>query len=97
MSIQRNRFAVLLLAAVLAVLAVPTGAGASPAADPGLPTTIPLPDGFQPEGIAIGSQPFAYFGSRVDGDVYRASLIDGSGQVISQGPGTASLGMKLDG
>jgi sugar lactone lactonase YvrE len=96
-SIQRNRLAVLLLAAALVVLAVPMGAGAGVAADPGPATTIQLPDGFQPEGIAIGSQPFAYFGSRVDGDIYRANLIDGSGQVISQGPGTASLGMKLDG
>jgi hypothetical protein len=61
------------------------------------PTTIDLPAGFQPEGIAIGKAPFAYFGSRVDGDIYRASLKTGRGKVISEGPGTASLGLKLDG
>ncbi len=60
------------------------------------PSEIPLPDGFQPEGIAIGRGPVAYFGSRLDGDIYRASLRTGKGRVISQGPGTPSLGMKVD-
>ena len=60
------------------------------------PTQIALPDGFQPEGIAIGLLPFAFFGSRVDGDIYRANLITGEGSVFSQGPGTPSLGMKVD-
>ncbi|MEC4016702.1 SMP-30/gluconolactonase/LRE family protein [Streptomyces sp. H27-D2] len=62
----------------------------------GWPTTIALPDGFQPEGIAIGSAPYAYFGSLADGSVYRASLATGRGSVISQGPGTPSVGLKLD-
>jgi sugar lactone lactonase YvrE len=62
------------------------------------PTEIALPDGFLPEGIAIGLLPFAFFGSRVDGDVYRVNLITGNGRVFSQGPGpgSPSLGMKLD-
>src|SRR5262249_23508734 len=57
---------------------------------------IALPDGWQPEGIAIRGGPFAYFGSLVDGDIYRANLVDGTGRVISQGPGTPSAGLKLD-
>nr|WP_296067684.1 hypothetical protein [uncultured Actinoplanes sp.] len=60
------------------------------------PTTLHLPNGFQPEGIAIGDAPYAYFGSRVDGDIYRVSLRTGKGKVISQGPGTQSLGLNLD-
>jgi sugar lactone lactonase YvrE len=60
------------------------------------PQRIDLPAGFQPEGIAIDGSGTAYFGSRVDGDIYAASLRTGKGNVISQGPGTASLGMKLD-
>lgn len=60
------------------------------------PATFPLPDGFQPEGIAIGPGPVAYFGSRADGSVYRASLVTGRGRVIADGPGTPSLGMKTD-
>jgi len=78
-------------------LAVALGAAPAEAASgTAAPTTIQLPDGFQPEGIAIGKRPYAYFGSRVDGDIYRASLATGLGEVISQGPGTQSLGLKLD-
>jgi sugar lactone lactonase YvrE len=79
-----------------AALAVVLGAAPAEAAHRASPTTIQLPDGFQPEGIAIGKAPYAYFGSRVDGDIYRASLRTGRGKVISQGPGTQSLGLKID-
>jgi sugar lactone lactonase YvrE len=61
------------------------------------PATINLPDGWRPEGIAIGALPFAYFGSLADGSIYRASLATGRGEVISTGPGTQSVGLKLDG
>ena len=74
-----------------------TVAGRPAAQAQAFPRRIPLPDGFQPEGIAIRGGPFAYFGSRADGDIYRADLRTGKGRVISQGPGTPSLGMKLDG
>jgi hypothetical protein len=73
-------------------------ASAAPATakhDP-FPTTIPLPDNWLPEGIAIGVAPFAYFGSRADGSIYRASLATGEGRVISRGPGTPSVGLKID-
>ncbi|WBQ04279.1 SMP-30/gluconolactonase/LRE family protein [Kribbella sp. CA-293567] len=60
------------------------------------PTRFALPAGFQPEGIAIDRSGTAYFGSRVDGDIYAASLRTGRGKVLSQGPGTASLGLKVD-
>jgi sugar lactone lactonase YvrE len=60
------------------------------------PGVIALPNGFQPEGIAIGSAPFAYLGSRATGQIYRANLVDGSGTEISPATGTPSLGMKLD-
>jgi sugar lactone lactonase YvrE len=59
-------------------------------------TTIDLPAGWQPEGIAIGGRPYAYFGSRVDGSIYRAGLRTGEGEIFSRGPGTPSLGLKLD-
>ncbi len=73
--------------------------GAAPAAahsPDGALETLPLPAGFQPEGIAIGDRPFAYFGSRVDGDIYRVDLRTGEGAVLSEGPGTQSLGLKID-
>jgi sugar lactone lactonase YvrE len=89
----RRTFATVASAA-LAVSLVGTPASAHTARH--APTTIDLPAGFQPEGIAIGQAPYAYFGSRVDGDIYRVSLATGKGRVISQGPGTQSLGMKID-
>lgn len=107
MSVRQNRS--VLVAAVLglvATLSIPGGAAADPkpAAAPGqaqpgssgFPATIPLPDGFQPEGIAIGAAPFAYFGSLADGAIYRANLVTGRGRVISEGPGTPSVGLAID-
>ena len=96
-TVQLARWAVLLLAAL--GLLVPTGVPAE--AGHRFPDRIELPDGFQPEGITIDERtrrgPTAYFGSRADGDIYAASLRTGKGRVISQGPGTASVGLKADG
>ncbi|HEX6685576.1 MAG TPA: hypothetical protein VF062_22565 [Candidatus Limnocylindrales bacterium] len=61
------------------------------------PTLIPLPDNWLPEGIAIGALPFAYFGSRADGSIYRANLVTGQGRRLPvPGPGTPSVGLKID-
>lgn len=60
------------------------------------PATIELPAGFAPEGIAIGSAPVAYLGSRLDGTIYRVDLRTGRGAVLSPGPGTPALGLALD-
>ncbi|MGA8993145.1 MAG: superoxide dismutase [Nocardioidaceae bacterium] len=38
----------------------------------------------------------AYLGSLADGDIYRLNLRTGRGRVISEGPGTPSVGLKLD-
>ncbi|MEV4006974.1 superoxide dismutase [Actinomadura sp. NPDC049753] len=82
-------------------LAAATGAPAHAADARGgtavYPTTIRLPDGFQPEGIAIGPGPVAYVGSMADGSVYRADLRTGAGAVLGRGPGTPALGLKSDG
>ncbi|WP_416070221.1 SMP-30/gluconolactonase/LRE family protein, partial [Streptomyces scabiei] len=59
------------------------------------PDRIPLPPGFRPEGIAIGGH-HAYLGSLGDGSIYRADLRTGQGGIISAGPGTPSVGLKLD-
>jgi sugar lactone lactonase YvrE len=60
------------------------------------PDHIDLPTGFQPEGITIGPGGVAYFGSLANGDIYAANLRTGVGSVISQGPGTPSVGLKID-
>ena len=60
------------------------------------PDQIALPVGFQPEGITIGKAPHALPGSLADGDIYAVSLKTGKGRVVSQGPGTPSVGLKID-
>ncbi|OLB73432.1 MAG: superoxide dismutase [Actinobacteria bacterium 13_2_20CM_2_71_6] len=75
--------------------AAPGGLAGDVAPGGAFPTTIALPAGFPPEGIAIGGH-FGYFGSRLDGSIYRADLRTGTGAILSKGPGTPSLGVKLD-
>jgi sugar lactone lactonase YvrE len=88
------------LIVMLAMASIPTTAAGAAQGRRGdgsaFPTTVPLPDGFAPEGIAIGGEPFAYFGSLVDGSIYRADLDTGRGRIISEGPGTPSVGLKID-
>ena len=59
------------------------------------PDRIELPVGFLPEGITIGRAPVAYLGSR-----RRRHLCSrpetGRGRVISEGPGSPSVGLKVD-
>lgn len=86
-----------LLSALILAITIGGSAGATSDRRAGTsPTSISLPDGFQPEGIAIGSGPFAFIGSMADGSIYRADLRTGRGAIISRGPGTPSLGMKID-
>src|SRR5882724_11559949 len=80
-------------ATVGANAATETDASASSIAS--FPTTIALPDGWAPEGIAI-SGTYAYLGSRTTGSVYKANLATGAGEVIYTGPGTPSNGLKID-
>ncbi|MFJ5303252.1 SMP-30/gluconolactonase/LRE family protein [Streptomyces sp. NPDC088350] len=91
----------LLGGAALTALAVTVGTGPASAdsatAEPGWPTEFPLPDGFLPEGIAIGSRPYAYMGSRANGAIYRTDLRTGEGGILSEGAtGLVSVGLKLD-
>jgi sugar lactone lactonase YvrE len=86
----------LLVVAISALLGLAATSTPALAAHDSFPARIELPAGFQPEGIAIGPGPFGYFGSLADGDIYRADLRTGEGRVISQGPGTQSVGMKTD-
>ncbi|MET1059531.1 MAG: superoxide dismutase [Nocardioides sp.] len=79
------------LAAGLLVAALAAPAGARP-----FPDQIPLPNGFQPEGIATGRGPTAYVGSLADGDIRALNLRTGAGRTISEGDGTQAVGMKLD-
>ena len=92
-----RRTSALALAATLAATLVGTAPGVAVAKpDTPFPTVLSLPDGWQPEGITIGSNKRAWLGSRADGSIYELDLKTGEGEVISQGPGTPSVGLKVD-
>lgn len=61
------------------------------------PDVIPLPNGFQPEGIATGTGTNFYVGSIPTGAVYRGDLRTGAGDVLVQPQaGRAAIGLKYD-
>ncbi|WP_238161297.1 SMP-30/gluconolactonase/LRE family protein [Kribbella antibiotica] len=94
-NLVRRRALLIGVPALLLGLSGAPAATATPRHD-SFPARIELPAGFQPEGIAI-ARGTAYFGSRATGDIYAADLRTGTGKVLSAGPGTGSLGMKVDG
>ena len=58
---------------------------------------ISLPDGWLPEGIAIGPGPTFYAGSRANGAVYRGDVRTGQGEVFIQGQdGRVAVGLEYD-
>jgi sugar lactone lactonase YvrE len=82
------------LLVLLTTLAVATTATAGGGA---FPQRIDLPDGFQPEGIAIKGTQF-YVGSIPTGAVYRGNLRTGEGDedLVPPQSGRAAIGMKVD-
>ena len=76
---------VLLTLGVMAALAAP------------FPSIIPLPGGFQPEGVASGNGHDIYAGSLATGAVYRADLNTGGGEiVVPPQEGRVAVGLKFD-
>lgn len=77
-------------AVAAAVLATPLAANGN------FPEKIALPDGFRPEGIAIGKRGTFYVGSIPTGAIYRGSLKTGEGAVFIPGAtGRAAIGVEL--
>jgi sugar lactone lactonase YvrE len=87
-----RRFA--LLAAWIAVAA--TVVVAPLAASSRFPEKIALPNGFRPEGIAIGKNHQFYVGSIPTGAIYRGDLRTGQGEIINPGApsGRAAIGVE---
>jgi sugar lactone lactonase YvrE len=76
----------------IAALAPPIALAKAP-----FPDTIPLPNGWQPEGIASGNGTTFYVGSIPTGAVYRGDLKSGTGAVFVQGAsGRAATGLQFD-
>ena len=78
------------------ILLVITAVLANPVAAQNYPEVIPLPNGFQPEGIVIGEGNTAYAGSLANGDIYAADLESGEGHIAIEGPGTPAVGLDYD-
>lgn len=86
---RRSFFILLLIALSISVIAA--------APFKAFPDVIPLPDGFQPEGIAVGNGHTFYVGSIPTGAVYRGDLRTGEGDVlVPSQPGRAAIGLKYD-
>ncbi len=81
-------FAILLTILAPAALAAPGQA---------FPKILPLPDGFAPEGVAVGRGTTFYVGSLAGGAVYRGDLRTGEGAVFVQPQaGRAIAGIYVD-
>ncbi|HEY7538456.1 MAG TPA: hypothetical protein VH721_10730 [Gaiellaceae bacterium] len=85
-----RRLVLLLLSAALLLPGPGLAAGS-------FPKTISLPDGWRPEGIAIGAGTTFYVGSIPTGAIYRGDLATGKGTVLVQGAGgRAAIGLDFD-
>lgn len=83
-----------LLTLLLIVLSA-TAIGAAPTQT--FPEVIPLPNGWRPEGIAIGTGTTFYVGSIPTGDIYRGDVRTGEGALFIDAPaGRAATGLKFD-
>ncbi len=62
------------------------------------PEIVPLPDGFQPEGITLGTGHTAYVGSLAGGAIYAVDLRTGAGSILVPGyPGSLfAVGLDFD-
>src|SRR5215210_909129 len=87
-----KRFLVLVVvAASVFAYPVPASAGES------FPASVPLPDGFYPEAIAVGRGHDFYVGSLLDGAVYKGDLRTGQGDVFASGfPSRVVAGLSFD-
>lgn len=82
----------LLLAFVILLLTLVPAAGQG-----AFPPLIPLPNGFQPEGIAVGRGTTFYAGSIPTGAIFRGDLATGEGEVwVPAQTGRAAIGLHLD-
>lgn len=73
------------LSVLVVVLAIVVAWPGPAAAGQSFPASVSLPDGFYPEGIAIGRGHDFYVGSLLDGAVYKGDLRTGQGDIFASG------------
>ena len=92
---MRRTLAITGVAALVATVAALT-ASAAPSTTT-FPEVIALPNGWLPEGIAVGKGSTFYSGSRADGAIYGGVLGPGEGSIFAPGvPGRVAVGLKVD-
>ena len=89
---MRTRRVVVIAALTAAFAVVPMGTAAADQ----FPDTVPLPNGWQPEGIATGTGTTVYAGSLADGSVWKGDLRTGEGGILVDGDGRPAVGLKFD-
>jgi sugar lactone lactonase YvrE len=86
-----------LLPVAVAVLALVFASITQAAARAVFPPVIPLPDGFQPEGIAVGRGTTFFVGSIPTGAIYRGDLRTGEGDILVPAQeGRMAIGLDFD-
>jgi hypothetical protein len=90
MSLLSPRRILTLTVLAFAAIAVPAAAHGP------RPETLPLPDGFQPEGIAALDHDEVLVGSIPTGALYRLNVKTGEGSLLAAGAeGRAAIGLKV--
>jgi sugar lactone lactonase YvrE len=87
------------LVALLCLVAVAVPAAADGGKSTQFPSEIDLPDGFFPEGIAVGQGSTFYVGSLADGSIYKGDLRTGEGAVFTEASGAfpfTTVGLDVD-
>jgi hypothetical protein len=61
------------------------------------PEVIQLPNGFQPEGVAVSWKGLFFAGSLANGAIYRGDVVSGQGDILVQGEqGRVAVGLSYD-
>lgn len=82
---------------IIALTLLLCAAVALPATAGQRPDVIPLPNGFEPEGITTGKGDSFFVGSIPSGDIYGGSLRTGRGEIVVDAPDDRSaIGIKID-
>jgi hypothetical protein len=92
---MRRIVALVLMIGLVSLLGSPAATAQGRSAE--FPAVIDLPDGFFPEGIAVGRGSTFFAGSLADGSIFRGDLRTGEGQVLTDafGPFT-TVGLDVD-
>jgi outer membrane protein assembly factor BamB len=92
-----RKFPVFFAVIALLLLFTSLASAASPTRYNPFPDIIPLPNGFNPEGIVIGRGTTIFAGSLADGAIYQADLRTGEGDILVEGQdGLVAVGLSYD-